>query len=555
MIETARRRHLLLSIACCCLCTLGFASAYNANPKLVVIVIIDQFRGDYLERYRDQFGPGGFRLFLDRGAVFTNCRYDYANTRTAPGHATLLTGAYTNGHGIAGNEWWDSAANSLVTSVEDRNTKLIGPRGPLGTGVSPRNLLADTLGDELKLATGGKSRVFAIALKDRAAVLPAGYAGDGAYWIEHSNGAFISSSYYLNQLPPWVTIFDTSGRAEKYWDREWKDAAGKILTTTARRKLPDGRPDPKAGFYEVVGSTPFGNDYELEFARELIAQEKLGRGEATDLLSISLSPMDILGHEAGPDDPEMQAMTLALDRQLGEFFRYLNQQLGFENIWLALSADHGVAPRPSDAAKKFRLPAAVLSPAKLREAANKDLAARFPQLRGPAIASLQWPFAFLSQRLFADARVSQAEAERAAGEVLMRVAGWHGFYTRSQLAEGRVPADETGRMYAHSYTTYGGWYVLGIMAPFVVAYAPTDHSSPYTYDRHVPLAFYGAPFVPGVYRRQSAPVDLAMTLASLLGINAPTHAIGRVLTEALADQRQHASASNDSPNHKSQSSR
>jgi hypothetical protein len=160
------------------------ASAYNGHPKLVVIVVIDQFRGDYLERYRDQFVEGGFRLLLDRGAYFTDCNYDYANTRTAPGHATLLSGAYSSGHGIISNEWWDTQKKRMVSSVEDDSTHLVGIPGDM-KGVSPHNLLASTLGDELKLATGGKSRVFGVALKDRAAVLPGGYSADAAYWIGH----------------------------------------------------------------------------------------------------------------------------------------------------------------------------------------------------------------------------------------------------------------------------------------------------------------------------------------------------------------------------------
>src|ERR1700686_2330351 len=202
----------------------AFGSAYNARPKLVVVIVIDQFRGDYLERYRDQFGDGGFRVFLDRGAYFTDCNYDYANTRTAPGHATLFTGSYTSGHGIIANEWWDPQKKKRVTSVEDDSVKLVGG-GNGGAGASPHNLLADTLGDELKLATQGKARVFAVSLKDRAAVLPAGFAGDGAYWIEPKSGAWITSTYYRDQVPKWVQDFNST-RASKYWDREWKDAQG-----------------------------------------------------------------------------------------------------------------------------------------------------------------------------------------------------------------------------------------------------------------------------------------------------------------------------------------
>src|SRR6202047_3708017 len=175
-------RFLCVALLLLCSIPAAFASAYNARPKLVVVIVIDQFRGDYLERYRDRFGDGGFRLLLDRGANFTDCNYDYANTRTAPGHATLFTGAYSNGHGIAANEWWDPKKKKIVTSVEDDDTKQVGVSGG-GAGASPHNLLADTLGDELKLATQGKARVFGVSLKDRAAVLPAGFGGDAAYWI------------------------------------------------------------------------------------------------------------------------------------------------------------------------------------------------------------------------------------------------------------------------------------------------------------------------------------------------------------------------------------
>src|ERR1700726_1195684 len=197
-------RTLAVGLAVCLSCaSLSFGSAYSAHPKLIVIIVIDQFRGDYLERYRDQFVEGGFRLLLDRGAYFSDCNYNYANTRTAPGHATLLSGAYANGHGIVANDWWDSKKKRMVTSVEDEDTKTVGVSGDK-TGASPHNLMADPLGDELKLATQGKSRVFGISLKDRAAVLPAGFAGDAAYWIDPRGGAWVTSTYYRSELPNWA---------------------------------------------------------------------------------------------------------------------------------------------------------------------------------------------------------------------------------------------------------------------------------------------------------------------------------------------------------------
>jgi Type I phosphodiesterase / nucleotide pyrophosphatase len=506
----------------------SFASAYDGRPKLVVVIVIDQFRGDYLERYRNQFGDGGFRLLVDRGAYFPNCNYNYANTRTAPGHATLFTGAYSNGHGIAANEWWDPKKKHMVSSVEDDATKLVGVNGGK-IGASPHNLLADTLGDELKLATQGKARVFGISLKDRAAVLPAGFAGDAAYWIEPSSGAWVTSTYYRDELPQWVQDFNST-RPAKYWNREWKDAQGTVLRSTAHRQSKDGS---EAGFYDVVGPTAFANEYEFEFAKELMQYENVGRGPATDLLSISLSPNDILGHQVGPDSPEMRQMALDLDRELADFFGFLGHQIGLANVWVALSADHGVSSLP-DAVKKLRIPAANIGGAKLEGQINSALAAKFSSGHPAAFVKLDYPLAWLDQDAFAAAHVREHDAEAAVGEA-MKQAGLRDYYTKSQLAEGEVPDTPLGRKFRNSYSPEGGWYVMGVPDIYTVGPAKgTDHASPYTYDTHVPLAFYGLPFQPGTYQTKTEPVDLAATLAALLGINAPTHGVGRVLTEALA---------------------
>ena len=525
----------------------AFASAYNARPKLIVVIVIDQFRGDYLERYRDQFGDSGFRVFLDRGAYFTDCYYDYANTRTAPGHATLFTGSYTSGHGIVANEWWDPQKKRMVTSVEDDTTKLVGverskpAQAELGRGTpgaSPHNLMSDTLGDELKLATGGKARVFAISLKDRAAVLPAGFSGDAAYWIDPKSGDWITSTYYRPDLPEWVRNFNggrpKEGRAEKFWNREWKDGDGNTLGSTAPR---NGRDSSPAGFYEVVGSTPFANDYQFEFAKELVLYEKLGAGSATDLLIISLSANDILGHQVGPDSPQMRSMALELDRSLAEFFDFLRHQIGMANVWMALSADHGIAPLP-EFAKTLRLPAANLDAKALREQVNSLLAKKYAK-KADYVVDFDYPLAWLNDEAFAGtpSGKKESDAETDAGEA-MKQAGLAGYFTKSQLARGETPATETGRRYAHSYSPEGGWYVMGIPRPFHVGITKgTDHATPFSYDTHVPLAFYGLAFQPGIYRTHAEPVDLAVTLASLLGINAPAQATGRVLTEALAPPR------------------
>ncbi len=531
--QSSLRSALIGFLFCLGITCAGYGSAYNGRPKLVVIIVIDQFRGDYLERYRDQFGEGGFRLLLERGANFTDCNYDYANTRTAPGHATLLTGAYTNGHGIMANEWWDPEKKHMVAAVDDDQTKVVGIAGD-APGASPHYLLADTLGDELKLATQGKAHVFGIALKDRAAVIPAGFAGDGAYWIDRETGTWITSTYYRNQLPKWAQDFNESKRGAKYLNQEWKDGNGNVLRTT---KPVEGK---QGTFYELVGSTPFANDYEFEFARELITYEKLGSGPATDLLIVSLSANDILGHKVGPDAPEMQAMVLATDRQLAGFFDFLGHQIGLANVWIALSADHGIAPLPK-VAVGMHLPASNVPGDKMRAQLNSALSARFSH---PAeyVKALEYPVVWLNAEAFSALKIKEEDAERDVGEAL-KPAGLRGYYTRSQLERGDAPNTELGLKYLHSYSPIGGWYVLGIPPPFIVGFVSgTDHATPYNYDTHVPLAFYGLPFQAGTYRTHAEPVDLAATLASLLGVNAPSHSVGRVLTEALTPAHRPASS-------------
>jgi predicted AlkP superfamily pyrophosphatase or phosphodiesterase len=507
------------------------ASAYNAHPKLIVVIVIDQFRGDYLDRYRDEFGDSGFRFLLDHGAYFPNCNYNYANTRTAPGHATLFTGAYSNGHGIVSNEWWDQKKKRMVTSVEDDDTRLVGAEGK--SGASPHNLMADTLGDEMKLATQGKSRVFAISLKDRASVLPGGFSADAAYWIDPKSGVWITSTYYRDQLPPWAQNFNST-RQQKYWDRDWVDAQGVKLASTAHRKSKDGS---DAGFYEVIGPTSFANQYEFEFARELVVYENVGRGPATDLLSISLSANDILGHHVGPGSPDMHQMALDLDRDIADFINFLGHQIGLADVWIALSADHGVSAVPDDA-KKLRIPAANLDISKLESQINAALAAKFSPGHSTQFMKLDYPQAWLDPDAFTAAHVHESDAEAAVGEAMKQV-GLLDYYTKSQLAAGEAPNTALGRKYLNSYSPEGSWYVLGV--PDIYTIGPgkgTDHTSPYNYDTHVPLVLFGIPFQAGTYRASVEPIDLAPTLASLLGINAPTHSVGRVLTEAIAPMHQ-----------------
>jgi arylsulfatase A-like enzyme len=288
-------------------------------------------------------------------------------------------------------------------------------------------------------------------------------------------------------------------------------------------------------YFELVGSTPFGNDYEFDFARELIQQEKLGYGAVTDLLVISLSANDIQGHLTGPDSPEMRAMALALDRQIADFVTFLTQQYGQGQFWVALTADHGVAPLHATD-KHLNLPAQSPSSSDLRTKLNQDLSARLHK-PGEYIRSVSYPIVFLNSEAFPP-NLSEAEAEGHVADA-MKSAGFLAAFTKEQMGNGELPPTPLGHLYLNSYSPYGGAWVMGVPTPF--SYVATtqsiaNHGAPYSYDQHVPLAFYGAAFKAGVYRDQVEPIDLAPTLAVMLGINKPTSSSGRVLTEAIAQK-------------------
>jgi arylsulfatase A-like enzyme len=535
------------------------AQAYAGQPKLIVIVVIDQFRGDYLNRDRAEFKGRGFRLFMDQGAWFTDCYYDYANTKTAPGHATIGTGAYTDGHGIESNEWWDASRSdeAKVSSVQDERYQLVDipaasiPANQPGApsyalkyivGASPRNLHATTLGDELRLATQGRARVFGISLKDRAAILPAGQAANAAFWIDNSSGQFTTSTYYMEHLPEWARTFNTSGRIEQ-----------------AKR---DANAEGTTQFYDLVGRTPAANRYELDFAKALITAEKLGRSGVTDLVTISLSANDIQGHQLGPDSDSQEQMILALDRDLDAFFTWLDQTTGLKNVWVALTADHGIAPVPAEAAK-LGIDSAMVNLETLYADLNKELNERYSPGAGAdyLMPGPELPYLVLNKHSFEKVHIDEKTAEDAVAEMLpaavtkqvrkpVETPAQHrlppmpqvaGVYTRLQLANGQVPPSEWGRELSHSYAYHGNWFEMVVLGGYqmedIRSWGGTTHFSPWSYDRHVPLAFYGAPFVPGEYHERVAPVDLAATFASLAGVNQPSASVGRVLTEAIKPTR------------------
>lgn len=508
------------------------AAASTPRPKLVIVIVIDQFRHDYLVRFRPHFVERGFNLLLG-GANFVNCRYDYATTSTGPGHATLFTGAYPNLHGIVGNEWYDRSLGRAVNCIEDGDTKRVGAEG---SGGSPRKLIGSTLGDELRLASDFESKVMAISLKDRGAILPGGHTANAAYWYDSKTGHFVSSTYYMPSLPGWVAQFNEQSSAKAYCGKPWvalpetPSAGGKVL---GEFKPVPNQPCPSRSFVSWLSGTPFMNEIELNFAREAVKNERLGQGNATDLLAVSLSVNDPIGHDHGPYSREVADATLHTDRYLADFFMDLDLQVGLDKVWIALSADHGVAPTPRFV-KEHRLGIGTAQPGVLRKAVEQALTRAFGQ--DEWIEAVGGPYIYLNQAILKNRQIDPAKAETVAAEAAASVQGVTEVLTRTQLLSASPPRSPMARKASNSFNRQRSGDILVVFDPYTVSSqreTSAEHGSPWNYDAQVPLVLWGSAFRPGVYATPCQTIDLAPTLAVVLGLNQPSGAEGQPLTTAL----------------------
>lgn len=483
------------------------------KPKLVVAVIFDQFRYDYLTRFRSEYHAGFDRL-LTRGAVFTNARYEHYPTVTAVGHSTYLTGATPSISGIVGNSWFDRASGKTVTSVSDSATKLIG--GP-GDGSSPRRLLVDTIGDELKKASAGKSRVIGISHKDRAAILPSGHAADAAYWFVDPVGGFVTSSYYVSELPAWARDFNATHPCQTYAGQKWLDHtlpadAGKLC--------------------EAVTASPYGNDLLERFAERALEAEQLGKHDSTDLLTVSFSSNDVVGHSFGPDSPEVREMCLASDRILGKLIAAIERQVGPDGYVLVVSGDHGVAPTP-EANAALKLPGGRLTGNPVAKAVESALGKRYGEAKW--VANNGETGLYLNLEAIDSKKLDRAEVDRVAADAAMAVPHVFRVYTREQLLNGQLQADSIGRRVENGFFAQRSPDIEVVLEPYWITPATgATHSSPFGYDTHVPVIFLGATIKPGHYDESVMVNDVAPTLATLLGIETPAGSVGRALSAIYA---------------------
>jgi len=492
-------------------------------PRLVVLIVLDQFRSDYLDRFASRFGGGGFLRLARDGARFDDCAYPYAITQTSPGHATLATGTTPDRHGIVSNEWLDRASGKMVLSVEDAAAPLLGAT-PDQPGCSPRRLVGDTLADEMRLATQGRSKVFGLSVKARSAIFATGRGANGAFWYDEASGRMISSRYYGAALPGWVEEFNAARPADRYLGREFTAGGARVVGLGA----PGGAPD--RAYYEALAKTPFIHDLLFEFARETVRREGLGADDAPDFLFVGLSGHDYLGHQVGPYSEAIGAMAARTDEQIAGFLRFLDERVGAGRYLVALSSDHGVAPTMAQG-ETAGVPGHAIDPVRLRRAMEQALRDRFDA--ADAIHRQDEPLAVWFDAAVLERRhATISEAARVAGAAAAATDGILGFV-------GPGGATDLDRVTAEAYrlSTYPGRSpdLFIVPLPFASdrAAAPANHGTPWGHDARVPLLFYGPAFRSGVSREACTPADLAPTLAAALGIPPPAMATGRVLERAL----------------------
>lgn len=581
-----RSRALVFALVLCNLLTPTYlrgqkrtrAQSVPQRPRLVLLIVADQFRYDYLDRFGDLFSEKGLKRLQREGASWVDANYDHVPTYTAPGHATLTTGAYPAANGIVGNEWPDRETGKKVTSVSDEIALVLGG-SQTETGASPRRLLASTLGDELRLTTNDRSKVIGIALKDRAAILPAGRHGNAAYWFSSRAGSMVSSDYYFKQLPTWVIRFNSQRPADKYFKAKWDrllpvkeyekragpdsppwESIGKVAgdTNAFPHTITGGASETGPAFYDELPHSPYGNEIELAFAKEAIEQESLGKDEDTDLLSISFSSNDYVGHRFGPYSQEVMDITLRFDQQVAELLNFVDSRIGLSNTIVVFTADHGVAPSPRHRSA-LGLPSSWTDYAEILRRIRAAISARYnPQAKSPD-PTLDYLYQYddggklrhgiINNNVYFNLnalqrdKVNLEEIERLAGEAALTVPEVVRYFTRTDLMRSTTLAkgdgdfvDPIARRVQHGFFPRRSGNVILVTEPFAYSSGAISatHGSPYSYDTHVPLIIRGRGIASGRYLQSASPADIAPTLAAILRIQGPSNATGRILSEAIS---------------------
>lgn len=558
----------------------------GAPPKLVVGIVIDQMAYDFLDRFKGKYGEGGFKRLLGGGFSFRNTKINYVPTTTCPGHASIYTGATPSVHGIIGNDWFVRAPENAETyCARDESAALVGgsPGSEDNEGeVSPRNMLSSTVTDELRLATGMGSKVIGVALKDRAAIMPAGHLGNAAYWLDDETGEWVTSTYYYRdrkkkgdakpELPDWVRDFNLKYSAQKYLDGPGIDGVWNTLRdiSTYTESLPDdnvyeksirGRDektgefrkpvfpyvlkdvlaeneeDTKGQYGRLIKVTPFGNSITKDFALAAVRGEGLGRDDVTDFLAVSFSSTDIIGHYYGPRSIEVEDAYLRVDLDIADLLDALDSEVGEDNYIVFLTADHGVGDSPLYLQDVGVPSGYFMDDDEVRDRLNERLGKVFGRPGGKFALSYSNQQVYLDRDLIRTRPGLSLEAvEREAASYLMTLDGVADVVTASELDSAEFTSGPR-MLVGNGYNRKRSGDVMVIMEPSWIEYKEkygkkgTTHGAPWDYDTHVPLIFYGWNIRHGESMRPVYITDVAPTVSALLGIRYPNGASGNPLPE------------------------
>ena len=516
------------------------------KPKLVVGIIVDQMRQEYFYRFSDRFVANGLKRFSEQGFMMTNGHYNYIPTYTGPGHASVYTGTTPATHGVIANNWYVRSLGRMIYCAEDSTVTNVGGT-PENGKISPRNMLTTTITDELRLSTGKRSKTVAIAIKDRGASLPAGHTGD-AYWYDDANGDWMTSTFYYTTLPKWASDFNAKKRPDYYLKQTWNTL---FPIETYVNSLPDnndfegpfiGKSTPtfpyildslkeNNGGYGLVASTPFGNSLTLDFAYAAIEGEKLGQRDVTDFLAVSFSSPDYIGHRFGPSSVEVEDNYLRLDRQLEEFFNYLDQKIGKGEYLVFISADHAVADVPNYMLSE-NIPAGNFNSAMVLGQLKGFATAMYGE--GNWILSFSNEQVFLNHELIKSKKMNAEQIQRDLADYVLRFRGVKEAFTASDMRRQEFTQNRP-HLLQMGYNHKASGDVLLILEPawLVGGARGTTHGSGFSYDTHVPIAFYGWGIKAGKSASYATVTDIAPTLSVLLQIRMPNGTTGSPINEVI----------------------
>jgi predicted AlkP superfamily pyrophosphatase or phosphodiesterase len=524
------------------------ATSGLAQPKLVVVMVVDGLPSEQVQRYRDQFGQGGFRRLLEQGASFSNAHQAHGITVTAVGHTAVLSGAYPYQHGIIGNNWIDPVTQKSMYCTEDRNYQYINEETEPHDGTSPANLRVDTLGDQLRYATGNRAKVVTVSGKDRGAILLAGKTGT-AYMYMNGSGNFASSTFYMQSHPEWVQHYQATRPQDRYYGKSWTplladsayvgDAPDDLYPGVGKRfpfvmESKSGKRD--AAYYERLKTSPFLDELTLDFAKAAVEGEHLGKNPAgvPDLLGVSLSAHDYVNHTFGPESKMSHDHLQRLDRMIAGFFSYLDKQVGMDNVVVVLTADHGFTNSP-EFSRSQHIDAQRIDSGKLIADLNKHLAGKYSVEK--LVRATSMPNIHLDYTVIDKIGVARDVVENTAARFLLDQPGVAQVYTRGQLETGSVAGTRMDVLMRRAWNRQLSGDLMVVTKPywfFGKGSSGSSHGTPYSYDSNVPLLIMGKRWIkPGAYGQYAEVVDIAPTLAFLLRVRPPAAAEGRVLTELV----------------------